>query len=224
MNEEQSCYQWQLVIAIVNPGHASRVIRIGKSAGIKGGTIILGHGTNRRPLLQFLELADYRRELVLMVAENPHIVGKTLNKLNEELKLERSNHGIAFSLQVSHFLGTGHYQYCDKNESEEHTMTNQAIFIIVDKGKAAEAMKIATEAGAQGGTIINARGSGIHETMTLFQMSIEPEKEILLIVSDIDKTESIVESVKTALEIEKPGNGIIFVQDVKQAVGLRKTK
>ena len=40
----------------------------------------------------------------------------------------------------------------------------------------------ATAAGSKGGTVINAR-SGIHEEQTLF-MDIEPEKEIVLIISD----------------------------------------
>ena len=103
-------------------------------------------------------------------------------------------------------------------------MTHQAIFIIVDKGKAEEAMKVANSAGATGGTIINARGSGIHEQMKLFQMSIEPEKEIVLIVSKVETTEAIVEAIKVDLDIEKPGNGIIFVQDVRQTIGLDKSK
>ena len=37
------------------------------------------------------------------------------------------------------------------------------ILTIVNKGFAEEAMEVAKEAGAQGGTIISARGSGIHE-------------------------------------------------------------
>lgn len=215
---------WKLVIAIVNPGYSSRALRIARSVGVTGGTIVLGRGTNRRPLLQLLELADIRRELVLMVCDDELIADAALDKLARELRFDKPHHGIAFTLDVTHFLGTGNYEYKDKPTQEDTTMKHQAIFIIVDKGKGEEAMRTANEAGAQGGTIINARGSGIHETMTVFQMAIEPEKEIVLIVSETDKTENIVTAIKEKLEIEKPGNGIIFVQDVKNAVGLRKNK
>ncbi|MFA5235461.1 MAG: P-II family nitrogen regulator [Bacilli bacterium] len=215
--------QWKLLVVIVNPGLSSRVIRIGRSAGIKGGTIVLGHGTKSAPLLQFLELADFRKEIVFMVVESQDIVDQALERLTQELHLLRPNHGIAFYMDVAQFLGSQHYELLSTNESEDQTMKHQAIFIIVDKGKGAAAMKAATEAGAQGGTIINARGSGIHETMTFLNMAIEPEKEIILIISGWEKTEAIVTSVKDKLEIEKPGNGIIFVQDVCGTVGLNKT-
>ncbi len=217
-------YNWQLVVAIVNSGQSSCALRIGRSVGVKGGTIVLCHGTLHRPFLQLLELADDRRELVLMVTETGEIANATLQALLKDLKLDRRHHGIAFTLDVSHFLGTGHYQYTDTHESEDVLMKHQAIFIIVDKGKAEEAMRVANRAGAHGGTIINARGSGIHETMKIFQMAIEPEKEIVLIISETETTAAIVDAIKVELDIEKPGNGIIFVQDVKDAVGLRKVK
>jgi nitrogen regulatory protein PII len=81
-------------------------------------------------------------------------------------------------------------------------------------------VEAAAKAGSKGATIINARGSGIHETSRLFAMDIEPEKEIVLIVSDSDSTDHIVASIRENFQIEKPGNGIVFVQNVTQAYGL----
>jgi nitrogen regulatory protein PII len=67
---------------------------------------------------------------------------------------------------------------------------------------------------------MNARGAGIHETSRLFAMDIEPEKELVLIIAKASATEQIVASVGERLDIEKPGNGIIFVQNVRQVYGL----
>lgn len=222
MANDKSSFAWQLVVAIVNEGVASRAIRIGRHAGAHGATVILGRGTLRRPLLRLLELDNIRKEIVLMVVENGEVAIRSLAELNQQLHLDKPNHGIAFSMDVSHLLGTGSYDYAHQHESEEIIMKNQAIFIIVDKGNAEQAMRVAEKAGAHGGTIINARGSGIHESGKIFQMAIEPEKEILLIVSETEKTAAIVEAVRDELNIEAPGQGIIFVQDVRDAVGLRK--
>jgi nitrogen regulatory protein PII len=73
----------------------------------------------------------------------------------------------------------------------------------------------------KGATIINGRGSGIHETAKLFNMEIEPEKEIVLILAKEDIVKGIVEQISLDLEIEKPGNGIIFIQEVHQTYGIR---
>ncbi len=80
----------------------------------------------------------------------------------------------------------------------------------------------ATAAGSKGGTVINARGSGIHETSRLFFMDIEPEKEIVLIISDKKSADAIVSSIREKMEIDKPGKGIIFIQDVSMIYGLAK--
>ena len=97
----------------------------------------------------------------------------------------------------------------------------RAIFTIVDRGRAEDVMDAANEVGAKGGTIINARGSGIHETNKLFSMEIEPEKEMVMILSEKSVVDSIVSSIRKKLDIDKPGKGIIFVQEVSRAYGLR---
>lgn len=56
-------------------------------------------------------------------------------------------------------------------------------------------MEAAASAGARGGTIINARGSGIHETNRLFSMQIEPEKEMVVILSENDLVDPIISSI-----------------------------
>ncbi len=69
-------------------------------------------------------------------------------------------------------------------------------------------------------TIINARGSGIHETNKIFSMEIEPEKEVVLLISEKTLTKQIISSIKEQLQIDEPGKGIIFVQDINKAYGL----
>lgn len=96
----------------------------------------------------------------------------------------------------------------------------QAITVIVDRGKAEDVMDAAVAAGSKGGTIINARGSGIHETSRVFMMDIEPEKEIVLIVARRDRVDDIVESIDRKMQLEEPGNGILYVQDVKKTYGI----
>jgi nitrogen regulatory protein PII len=51
-------------------------------------------------------------------------------------------------------------------------------------------------------------------------MDIEPEKEIVIILSKEDITEAIVTSIREKLEIDKPGNGIIFIQNINKAYGI----
>lgn len=95
-----------------------------------------------------------------------------------------------------------------------------SIFVIVYKGNAELVIEAANKAGSKGGTIINARGAGTHETAKVFAMDIEPEKEIVLILSEVESTQKIVDAINAELKIEEPGNGIVIVQNVSKTYGI----
>ncbi len=94
------------------------------------------------------------------------------------------------------------------------------IVTIVNRGFAEEVMTAAKAAGAEGGTIINGRGTGVRETAKLFQIPIEPEKEIVLTLIDRLKTAQVLAAVTRAAELNKPGKGVAFVVKVAEAVGI----
>ena len=51
-------------------------------------------------------------------------------------------------------------------------------------------------------------------------MDIEPEKEIVMVVVSSETTEKVVSNVRSEMEIDKPGNGIIFIQNLSQVYGV----
>ena len=215
VNPEMKHYE--LICVIVNFGLGSKVLGMAKRNGVSGGTIMLGRGTVHNRLLEFLELTDIRKEIVLMVAEKS-VARQTLELINDELDFSRPNHGIAFVMSVGAFIGSGHYELGSTLKTEVVSMY-QAIFVIVDKGME-KVMEHAKAVGARGGTIINARGSGIHETAKLLNMEIEPEKEIVLMLTRKESTSGIVKAVRDNMKIDEPGNGIIFVQTVNETYGI----
>ena len=73
---------------------------------------------------------------------------------------------------------------------------------------------------SKGGTVIHGRGSGTEEKEKLFNIVIEPEKDIILILSKVDEVEKITNAIKKVLNISKPGAGIIFTLDVTKTLGL----
>ncbi len=209
-----------LATVIVNKGIGSKVLQSARKHGLPGGTVLLGSGSAKNPFLRALALDDIRKEIVLLVTEETPGL-KFLDSLCAEFKFHKPNHGMAFIVDVaaecvSKGLGGDGFK---KTRGEEITMY-KSVYVIVDKGKGEAAVEAATRAGAKGATIIGARGSGIHETQRFFNMDIEPEKELVLIVLKSELAEQVVSSVRDELDIDKPGNGIIFVQNVRQVYGL----
>lgn len=212
----------ELICVIVNFGSASKIVKAAKTFGITGATVTLGRGTVGRGIMNYLGLSDIRKEVVYMAAVK-EVGDRALASLNEQFEFDKPNHGIAFTTTVCGVMGAKSIR-CDNpaGEREAEKTMYHIITTIVEKGKAEDVISAATEAGSKGGTILNARGSGIHETSKLFSMEIEPEKEIVLILSETDATAAITASIREALRIDQPGNGIIYVQNAAQTYGIYK--
>lgn len=210
----------ELICIIVNLGLGSDIIKFSKRHGIMGGTIFFGKGTIKNAILEFLDIAETRKEIVLMAAETT-TAHTMMEEISKKFNFHRPHHGIAFSTAIKSILGSKSFTYKVNKESRgaKNQMYN-VIMAVVDKGKGESVIDAATKVGSKGGTIINARGSGIHETSILFSMEIEPEKEIVLILSESQLTETIASSINHELHMNEPGNGIIFIQDVNKAYGL----
>ncbi|MGI6575309.1 MAG: P-II family nitrogen regulator [bacterium] len=213
---------FELLWIIINYGKGSKILKYAKKFGITGGTVLLGTGTIKNPILDFLELNEVRKEIVLMAAQKTTAY-IALERLNDKFNFDKPNHGIAFSTSITDIIGAHSLLNLEHDPEESRGVENpmyNLIMVIVDRGKAEFVVEAANKAGSRGATIINARGSGIHDTSKLFSMEIEPEKEIVLIIAQNHLTEPIVSSIRERLEIDKPGKGIIFVQQVNKTYGL----
>ena len=247
MWEACACYKQAYIF--VEYGLGSKILKAVKKERNLTATIFYGRGIMKNFWLQLFELSEARREVIILTGNQAAIDG-FLHRLNGTLHFEKPNHGIACTIELKDIVVGG----CLKDivdDGEIMTVTreneapteeinvegkevgmHQAIFIIVEKGRAEDAVEAAQDAGARGGTIINARGAGREECCTLFNMAVEPEREVLLIIAEKERTQGIVEGVKKCFQQggkRSDGNEpcepfLIFVQDVAETYGLYSSK
>lgn len=210
--------RFERICVIVPCGQGTKVLKIARQAGAPGGTIMRGRGIAHERFLGFLGLNDVRKEIVLILAGRL-TARRVLKRLDDKLTLAKPNHGIAFTTAVAALYGSRNCGETDAADEEEQIMLH-AITTIVERGNAERVIDAAIKAGAKGGTIMNARGSGVHETQRLFAMDIEPEKEMILILAEVEKTDAIVSAIRAGAKIDEPGRGILFVQEVQRAYGV----
>lgn len=94
------------------------------------------------------------------------------------------------------------------------------IITIVNRGYADLVMEAAREAGAQGGTILHARGSGIHENEKFFGIAITPEKDVVLILIKTDQQQQVLHAITQRAGLNKEGNGLTFTLPVDDVSGI----
>lgn len=214
-----------LFFAVVNANMGGKVLKKSREIGISKGTIFLGKGTIQNHLLELLGLYEVKKEIVLMIAEN-HLENQIHEKLTKEFHLDKPNHGIVFSSSISKLLGLNDSNMTDSKREQggEIDMNYEVVFTVVDNGFASEVVDAAVEAGAQGGTIIHARGSNIKEQTMLFSISIDPEKEIVMILVEKEKSSDVMNSIKNIIDKDNLSKGMIFSLDVNKTSGLYQGK
>jgi len=94
------------------------------------------------------------------------------------------------------------------------------IVTIVNKGDSSKVVAASVKAGAEGGTILHGRGTGIHEKAKLFGIRIEPEKDVILTLIPKDRTDVVLAAILEAGQLNQPGAGIAFVLDVSRVAGI----
>lgn len=206
-----------MFFAVVNRGKANTVLHKAEELGARAATIVLGEGTIPSKFLEKMGIAETHKE-ILMILGSKELCNTLHDKIGEEFKLYKRNRGMAFSIPFKRWKLNDSEQE-QRLPPERKDYSHFCIITIVDKGRGKDCMNVARAAGAKGGTLIHARGAGI-PTDFYYPLVIEPQKDFAMIITPKDKLEPIRERITTELEIEKTGNGIIFVLPVLRTSGL----
>ena len=100
------------------------------------------------------------------------------------------------------------------------TDNHEVIFAIVNSGFAEEAMEVAREQGARGGTILNARGVAREKEATFFGITVHAEKEILMMVVEKNIRDKVLNALYSRMGMANKAQGIAFSLPVSDVAGL----
>ena len=96
----------------------------------------------------------------------------------------------------------------------------EIILCIVNTGFADTVMSAAKEVGARGGTVIHARGTANKEAEQFFHISIQPDKEIVMILVPSDIKDAVLHALYRDAGLKTAGQGIAFSMPVNDVVGI----
>ena len=100
---------------------------------------------------------------------------------------------------------------------------HEAIFCIVNSGYSEAVMDAAKKLGARGGTVINARGTAGKEAETFFHITVQPEKEIVMILVPTKIKDDVLHALYNEVGLDSAGQGIAFSVPVDSVVGINST-
>ncbi len=204
------------VFTIVDRGKANALLHRAQQIGARRGTIFLGEGTMSSRLADWLGISQTQKE-VLLIALPDDAVDGLYALLREEFQLHKRYKGIAFSVPYRAFDPEQPSGPHDFERMKEAPYI--CLMAVLQRGLGEECMSHARAAGARGGTILHAHGAGVPQDF-YFPLAIEPQKDIVLIVSPRETAPQIRDAVYAKMQLERKGSGILFALPVVRTLGL----
>ena len=102
----------------------------------------------------------------------------------------------------------------------EQTREFELVITIVNRGFADSVMDVAKQNGAHGGTVLYGRGAGIHEAEKFFGISIQPEKEIVLILVESSNKVDLMKCIGEKCGMHSEAQGIVLSLPIDSVVGI----
>ena len=98
----------------------------------------------------------------------------------------------------------------------------ELIFCVVNSGFSQNVMEAARPAGAKGGTILRARGSANPEAEEFFDIKIQSDKELVMILVPKEIKDEVIHTVYKVAGLGEEACGIAFSLPVNRTTTLKK--
>lgn len=216
-----------LMTTIVDRKIINKYLDLYKENGQDVMFLTLGFGTATNEMLDYLGLDINEKGIASMVLEEETWV--TIKKqLEKKLRIDAPGGGIAYVIPLSSVGGRKTLNFLLENEDykkeEESTLKNtnsELIVTIAQHGCTDIIMSAAREAGAYGGTVIHAKGTGQEFAEQFMGVSLAAEKEIVLIVAKAEQKNDIMKAIMAKAGLDTKAKSIVFSLPVADTAGLR---
>jgi len=237
--QEKEIPRLKMIFFIVDWQQSHVITDVCEEEHVRFHFICKGKGTASSEVLDLLGIGAADKAVIICV-EQEILIPVVLKEVRKKLGFYRPGAGIGFTIPLSGIntpLLRVFKESIKKNtkltlEGEEETMAaknksvkpeginNDLIFAVINHGYSDDFMIAAREAGARGGTVINSRGLAHKGPTRFFGVSVQEEKEIVLILTGRDEKVSIMETVSEKFGLTTQAEGLIFSLPVDFVMGL----
>ncbi|MDR1400157.1 MAG: hypothetical protein LBJ41_09570 [Treponema sp.] len=217
-----------LVIFIVDWSRQKLVTTAFEKVGVQIQYTAKGKGTASKEILDLLGIGATDKAVVISL-EDAARLQPLIKNIARKVGLWERGAGVAFSVPLSGintpvlgmFSGERAEVEADVKDDKKHIDGEEAgimetkkrsdlIMCILNQGYSDEFMAEARKAGAGGGTVISVRGTARQSQVKFFGISVQNEKEIIMILSTREKKNAIMSVVSEKFGLQSEAEGIVF--------------
>ncbi|MBE7003252.1 MAG: P-II family nitrogen regulator [Ruminococcaceae bacterium] len=215
-----------LLTSIADRRLLPKFIALYQEKGIAVNFISLGYGTvsGERAAL-FL---DQSEKAVIFSVVTSEKWKEAKRALRQSIRIDVPGVGIAFLVPMSSIGGrrelallTDGQNFVRGEESVMKGTDRELLIVISNQGYNEAVMDAAREAGAYGGTVVHARGTGMERAEKFLGISLASEKDMVFIVVKSEQRDRIMQSIMLKAGMSTPAKAIVFSLPVTDTAGLR---
>lgn len=230
MSTNEKFPSFRLLILITTPKLANNAAAVFQASDVLMHFQFSVRGTAPSEIMDLLGLGDVAKTMQLAVLPSDH-ASSLLKKTKKLLKFGTVNSGIGFTLPIQ--SGTkmlldvlsNHYPHESTNRKDKEPMNQSSyslIAAIVDPGYSEEVMNAARSAGAGGGTVFHSRQIANEAALAASGISIQEEKEIVLIVTQEESKKNIMQAISAQCGMHSAAKGHVISIPIESVMGLNE--
>ncbi len=213
------------LVTITDRPTTDAFLKLYQSFGVNISLRTVGAGTAIQETLSTLGLEKTEKAVLFAVitADSWPRIQKALRR---QMRIDVPGTGIAFIVPVSSIGGkrallflTEHQTLELKEESTLKDTRYDLLLVIANQGYTGSIMDAARAAGAGGGTVIHAKGTGMEGAAKFMGIDLVNEKELVLIVARTSEKNQIMKFIMDGAD--KKAGAIVFSLPVTDTAGLR---
>ena len=211
----------EVLCLVTNLNNDKKVKKIQSKFNLPFNLTSITNGTASSSVLEYFGLEEIKKYIYFSII-NSNDRKAIFEETKKTLKLNNPGTGICFAIPISSATKYINEKLIKEDKKmEKDNFDHHLIVTIVNEGYTEEVMNTAKKVGAGGGTLI--RGRSLKESSKAEQFlgfSIEPEKDVVLIVSKNEVKNDIMNAIVKKTGLKTKASGIIFSVPITEVVGL----
>lgn len=213
------------VITITDRSKRDEMAALYSNNGLHMTLTHLGKGTATTEHLSIYGLEATDKAIIGAVA-GPDSTKQLIKAAKRKMFMDIPGNGIMMSIPIKSVGGGKTLAYLTDNKAPggaapEMTFSHELIIVILNEGYSDRVMDAARAAGAAGGTVLHAKGTGAVRAEKFFGVSLADEKDVIYIVARSSEKADIMRSINENAGTGTRAGAICFSLPISSVVGLR---
>lgn len=212
------------IVAVTDRDRSAKMAELFHESGLTMTMTKLARGTARAEQLSMLGLGETEKSIVSGVAD-PQQLKAVFLAARRQLYIDIPGNGIMMAVPLKSVAGGRTLQYMTDNRMTggypDMNFSHELIIVILNEGYSDFVMDAARSAGAGGGTVLHAKGTGASRDRRFFGVNLADEKDMIYIVAYSDEKAAVMKAISEKAGPGTKAGAICFSLPISAVAGLR---